>query len=550
MSYFIGIFGQKADCLNLSNVIDLKRYQDNNKSVTLSNLKKFHYQVIGAFEGVSHTSSTSANPQDEKYVLIDGHIYTSPHNNSSFIKSFDNDEALQSTLLNLTGQYAIAYLSHNRLLLCRDHLGIKSLYYSCLPNGCILFSSEIKELLFVLRDSLTLNQNVIECFRGIGYNLFHEETVFQNIRSVKPGGYIEFRVDGKSLSYSYYSSQQTSCEIDKELDIPLVEKKLNEGLIQCVDNDVQVPKALFFSGGLDSSYLFAFLAQKAKSRIVPFTMWDSSNHSDIEDARVLASEFHIDLSEHKVDWNELNQMIINYAWHFANPLGTNGFDLLGGVAFHILAWIIAQKGFQVALCGEGADEMFIGYHQYHMEPSMLVSALENAIKTYGLRGFKDRLKELGVFSQPEESLRKIAFEYGLSEYHLRSVECSGNAFNLDIRPPYLNYKLADILLTYPSCKFIDKKDYWTKIPLRKIFKQTIIQTSARTAIRRKRAMSYALYCFNERLNEEISKRGLKLSLAEAFWRLFFYLHIDNSFSSAPSFSFTDILPELERMGER
>ena len=76
------------------------------------------------------------------------------------------------------------------------------------------------------------------------------------------------------------------------------------------------------------------------------------------------------------------------------------------------------------------------------------------------------------------------------------------------------------------------------------------QTSAGTAIRRKRAMSYALYSFNERLKDELAQRRMKLSSTEAFWRLFFYLHIDNHFASVPDFSFTDILPELDRMGER
>lgn len=547
MSCFVGVFGNNAGNYNLAPAIDVIHSGDYNKSPLL--IKGTYFQISGASKSVFNDLATT-HIDNNHYLLIDGRIYNQTPNNTTILDLLTNRDKLLSSLKNLNGQFSFACIDNQRMILCRDHLGIKSLYYSHRPDGSILFSSDIKVLKILLGASISLNRHVIECYRGIGYNLFPGETVYQDIHSLKPGEYMEFQIDGSYHLQTYYELPNKMVEDDKTIDISQIQTILNNGFKQCVDCDIQIPKAMFFSGGLDSSYLLAYLTKSAKSRIVPFTLWDSSNDSDIVDARVLASELDIDLLEHEVDWKEIDRMIIHYAWHFAMPLGGNGFDLLGGVAFHALAGIIAHKGFKVALCGEGADELFIGYHQYHMDPSMLVSRLENAINTHGLYNFKDRLMELGVFSHTDESLRRIAFDYGLSEYHLHSVDCSGSAFGLEIRPPYLNYKLADKLLKYPLCQFIDKKDYWTKIPLRKMFMETMPQTSARTAIRRKRAMSYALHCFNDRLNEEIEKIGVKISPAEAFWRLFFYLHIDNCFSSVPSFSFTDILPELDSMGER
>lgn len=551
----IGIFGKSAWDYNLLSAKDYCQSNIKMDSASISAIKRPHYQFLNTSNNICPFNNTNHitldNSQDDSCLLLDGFFYQQSRYNSLSNETFEKTNILSSFLSVLYGQFAIAYISNERMVLCRDHLGIKNLFYFCLRDGSIVFSSEIKVLIHLLKDSIKLNQKVLECFRGIGYNLFSGETVFQGIHSVKPGEYIEYNIDGNHFPHYYYvPPQSSSCIINKAPDIHLIKEEVDEGFRRCVDCDDQIPKALFFSGGLDSSYLLSFLAKNAKSKIVPFTLWDSSNASDIEDARTLASELDIDLSEHKVDWNEINRMIIHYAWHFAMPLGGSGFDLLGGVAFHVLSAIIARHGFKVALCGEGADELFIGYHQYHMDPSMLVSRLENAIVTYGLSSLKNRLTELGVFTDFQESLRRIAFDFGLSEYHLHSVECSGSAFGLEVRPPYLNYKLANLLLKYPVCQFIDKKDYWTKIPLRKMFKEVMPQTSAGSAIRRKRAMSYALYSFNERLNDEIAKKGMRISPTEAFWRLFFYLHIDNHFVSVPSFSFTDILPELVSMGER
>ena len=375
-----------------------------------------------------------------------------------------------SILHRLNGQFAFALFKDNMLFLGRDHLGIKPLYYSQLSPGITVFSSEIKAISQIPQIDKELNRPVIECFKGLGYNLFPGKTCFKKIHSVEAGELLSIDCNQR-VKKKYFFKYDISAEEDSELNLDTVKDELDAGIKRCVIHDQCNSKALFLSGGLDSSYL---LAKGLKhSSIYPFTLWDGENGDDITDARLLCSTLNVPLSEYRVQWPLLDKMIVNYAWHFEMPIGGGGFDLLGGIAFHILAQKIANGGFKVALCGEGADELFLGYHQYHMEPSLLREKLDDAIARYGLRFLKSKLSEIGFFREPERAARFIAVKYGLSEYHLQSVDRSGMAFGLEVRPPFVNHRLAVLLKRIQVKNFIDRENNWTKIPLRQIFSQCV-----------------------------------------------------------------------------
>ena len=448
-----------------------------------------------------------------------------------------------SVLQELNGQFAFALFKDNSLFLGRDHLGIKPLYYSQLSPDVTVFSSEIKAISQIPQIDKELNRPVIECFKGLGYNLFSGETCFKKIHSVEAGELL--RIDcNQQVGKKFFFKYDISAEEDSALNLDTVKDELDAGIRRCVIHDQCNAKAIFLSGGLDSSYL---LAKGLKySPISPFTLWDGTNSDDITDARLLCKTLNVPLSEYRVQWPLLDKMIVNYAWHYEMPIGGGGFDLLGGIAFHILAQKIANRGFKVALCGEGADELFLGYHQYHMAPSLLRDKLDRAIARYELSSLKGKLSEINFFQEPNRASRFIAVKYGLSEYHLQSVDRSGMAFGLEIRPPFVNHRLAILLKRIQTNFFIDLDNNWTKIPLRQIFSQCVPNTKARSAVRRKRAMTYSLSCFDYKISEILRKQKATIAADEAFWRLYFFLHINNDFSSCPDIAFSELVPELEK----
>jgi len=164
---------------------------------------------------------------------------------------------------------------------------------------------------------------------------------------------------------------------------------------------------------------------------------------------------------------------------------------MGGVAFHLLARTIASD-YRVALCGEGADELFLGYHRYHVEPEFFARELLERIRATGNEALLHWALEKGLDSPNVASaLIKLAREQGLSEYHLPSVDASGMAFGLEVRPPYLNNELAKLVVSLPHSALLDRKENWTKRPLRRIL-NGIGAPDQRASVRRKRAMSYAV----------------------------------------------------------
>lgn len=543
MSGFFGLFGHNPSHISIENHgrIISHRGPDSRASI---HTPLFH---------VSFSRLALQKPLDGKGVseykgsvlVLDGEIYFENRNGLTDAEQLHRklvDDGF-SILRGLDGQFAFALYKDNRLFLGKDHLGIKPLYYARLSSGDIVFSSEIKAISQLPQIKKDLNQPVIECFKGMGYNLFMGETCFRDIKSVIPGSLLEFGLKQDAVRRSFFEYDMPETDED-DFDFEAVGYELNSGIKRCLNHDPDNGKALFLSGGLDSGYL---LAQGMKySGIAPFTLWDSENREDIDDARLLCKTLHVRLNEAIAQWPLLDKMIVHYAWHFEMPIGGSGFDLLGGVAFHVLAKTIAKNGYRVALCGEGADEFFLGYHQYHMAPSILRDKLENAIQRDNLIFLRKKLDGLRFFQDTERAARFIAAKYGIAEYHAHSVDRSSTAFGLEARPPFLNHKLATMLKSLNAKFFIDRENNWTKIPLRKYFRQCVPDTEARSAVRRKRAMTYSLWSFGQKISELLKNKKAKISADEAFWRLFFFLHVHHDFPSCPDVSFSELLPELEK----
>ena len=502
-----------------------------------------------SFSGLSRTS-------EDDVLALNGEIFYGAdtlheRTDTNVLHDRIRQRGLVAELTDLRGLFALCRCNAQGLHLARDAFGIKPLYYAELPGGDVVFSSEMKALLAMKEIDKTLDHDVLVSFRVLGYNVFPGRTPFKKIKSVQPGTCVTFTHDSKKKISRFNRSMDRidfSDVVYDKLKLSLhIEDLLRTSLRRNYMHDPN-PKALFLSGGLDSACL---LMQTVKlGKVEPFILWDGKHDDDFKDAVSLCKHFKCNPTVITSSIEEFDQAIVHYAWHFERPIGGMGFDLFGGVAFHILAQHIAGSGHRVAFCGEGADELFLGYHQYHMNPSILQQQLTETLTKSEYKSLKEQLQQLGVFSMDDEldhGMRYLAFRYGLAEYHLPSVDSSGMAFGLEIRPPYLDIDLVNFTNSLSGPMLIDRNENWTKLPLRALLQRHLTNPNIRSAIRRKRAMAYSLIELASKMETQIHRIAPKVTLSDLLWRLFFYLHVSQRFFKPPNVTFSELIPELIKL---
>lgn len=261
----------------------------------------------------------------------------------------------------LRGMFAFALLDleKNELLLFRDRLGIKPLYYLVDKNREFIFSSEIKGIASVMK-SLTLNTKAFTIF--LRTSLFTEdETVFNEVRRLKPGHYLVFNLNiGEYSLHQYYSLESVyNMPIFNGDDTELINKtvdKLKETINYHMVSDV--PVGSFLSGGLDSSIVTAFMSKVEPKKIHTNSVVYKQNY---EGANEGAFSNHVaeqlGTKHHKLvlEDNLLNNMQ-EMAWFTDEPFGA-----MSSYALFELSRLASKKN-KVVLTGDGADELLGGYN--------------------------------------------------------------------------------------------------------------------------------------------------------------------------------------------
>jgi len=453
------------------------------------------------------------------------------------------------------GLFAFCFSDGQRVLLARDRFGIKPLYYARFQKG-LVFASEIKALLSLPGFSRDLDEDVISSISIVGHNLFPGKTPFRQVQSLKPGYFIECSVGEEPQEKPFALIPQvplpgSGLRVEASAAAEQAEELLAESVSRTVLHDPQ-PKALFFSGGLDSSLLLDLTRQHAP--VTCFVLSDRSEADDLIEADRVAQALGVRLEECSINEEDLAREIVNYAWHFEHPIAGGAFDLLGGVAFHALARSIG-KDYKVALCGEGADELFLGYHRLHMRPEIFIESLRNRLRT-ATPVVRQSLETSHLLEQGplmSQAVRDLALHQGLSDYHLASVDRSGMAFGLEVRPPYLDNELAAWATSLDESVLIDRNNNWTKLPLRSIARRRFSQPGTeRVAVRRKWAMPSAIQLCAEQMMEHMSAgctcpaKDEKSNLDEILMDLFVYLHVDPGCTSPPNFSLFDFVNDLRQ----
>jgi asparagine synthase (glutamine-hydrolysing) len=330
-----------------------------------------------------------------------GHRYRTRSDTETILHLYEEEG--ERCVERLQGMFAFAVWdrAHGRLLLARDRLGIKPLYYACTDKE-LLFASEIKAILAAGPIRPEFNEAVLPEFLATRF-VAGEETFFRGIRKLLPGRTFSWSLGEGFRKRRYWQlpttldhAQATFTERATEL-----RGRLEDAVRSHLMSDV--PLGLFLSGGLDSSGLAALMAPMVTEPIRTFSVgFSEPEANELAYARLVASCVGAEHREVIVSPEEFFQVLPRLIWHEDEPIA---FD--SSVPLYFVSRL-AQEHVKVVLTGEGADELFLGYPWYrvslwnarlgqpywHLVPeavrsriTRLITALPKPVRRYAGRSF-------------------------------------------------------------------------------------------------------------------------------------------------------------------
>jgi asparagine synthase (glutamine-hydrolysing) len=284
-----------------------------------------------------------------------------------------------------------------RLLLARDRLGVKPLYYSEIPGAGIVFGSEIKSLLQDADVSRDWRADAIDAYLTLLY-VPAPGTVYRAIHKLPPG-HILVAERGHVRVSRYWDLQFTGDgrETREEEYLEELDSLLREAVGLRLISDV--PLGAFLSGGIDSSTVVAYMKEVSTTPPVTIAVgFDNQAYDEVEHAeavaRHLGCEFHRLVANPKVD-----DLLPRLAWHFDEPFA----DSSAVPTYYVSK--AARELVTVALSGDGGDELWAGYARHRVEQTeqRVRGALGSATRLAGWIG-----QALPLSVKGARSLRHLA----------------------------------------------------------------------------------------------------------------------------------------------
>jgi asparagine synthase (glutamine-hydrolysing) len=292
-----------------------------------------------------------------------GHIFSTTSDTEVLVHLFE-DQGLE-LFDKLQGIFAFALWDNRsqRLLLARDHLGVKPLHVLHDKNR-VVFASEIKAVLSAPAVTARLHKQAVHYFMNLRY-VPGRETLFQGVERVLPGECII--ADGKGLRrYRYWKLPAFgSARIAEREAVEGLRHRLFEAVRSQLVADV--PVGVYLSGGMDSSSVLAMVRRSLKKEIDTFALGFNEPTDELADAQRVADYFETTHHPYSIDANPL-QRLPQVLWHVEEPK----INMIQG-------FLLAQhtrRFNKVALSGLGGDELFAGYGAYqYLQPAQWLHPL-------------------------------------------------------------------------------------------------------------------------------------------------------------------------------
>lgn len=236
-----------------------------------------------------------------------------------------------------------------QLLLVRDRLGIKPLYYAQ-TAGSILFASEIKSLFQADGFAAELDPQGLRRYLAYRHPYGHG-TLFKGVRQLPPGHLLIATADGVTVRRYWDVPQPGSGNIEDSVEgfLPLLEEAVTLRMIS------DVPLGAFLSGGIDSSVITALMARHTESVRTFSIGFVPGEENELSWARLVAERFAAHHHEFILGSEDFFSLLRQLVWHHDEPL-----TFPASIPLYLLSRE-SKAAATVMLAGEGADEILAGY---------------------------------------------------------------------------------------------------------------------------------------------------------------------------------------------
>ncbi|WP_309608040.1 asparagine synthase (glutamine-hydrolyzing), partial [Flavobacterium sp.] len=271
-----------------------------------------------------------------------------------------------SMLSRLNGMFAFAIWDkqEKKLILARDRMGVKPLYYSIYQDS-IYFASEQKAL-FSAGIPLQISENGLDEYF---FNRFvaGENTLYQNVFKLLPGHFMTITDSGNAKTTKWWNLKT---EIENHNQITNPTKWFEETFFESVKlrMTADVPVGVLLSGGLDSCSVLSSLYHQDYKNIETFNIgFSEAEHNESFLAKKITEKYNYKFNTLKVEGNLLFDNLIESTYFQDEPLMHLNEPHLLSISQ------LANKKVKVLLSGEGADELMGGYVRYKAlkNPSLL-----------------------------------------------------------------------------------------------------------------------------------------------------------------------------------
>jgi asparagine synthase (glutamine-hydrolysing) len=429
-----------------------------------------------------------------------GHRFRSNCDTETVLRAFLEWDT--ASFARMRGMFAIALWteSQRRLVLARDRMGIKPLYYYRRGDD-VYFGSEVKAILEHPEIPRVLDLEALEAYLSVNY-VPGEHTLIEGIRKAPPGHFLEWR-RGRTRIEAWWrapvrqrtvrrSFEDAKCELDELLRLSVREHLVSD-----------VPLGVWASGGVDSSTILHYAAAESSTPLKTFSVsfagrsFDESRYFR-EVSRIYGTDHHeFDLNPDR----ELQSSIEDFAFYSDEPSADAG---------AMPVWFLSRMSRRyvtVALSGEGADELFGGYltHQadrlarpFRKIPGGLRRLMRGVLERYvpvsdekisleyklkrwmegvGLdadeahffwngtfseeqqrqirpgsngNGLKGLVEKLGLeTSSAVERYLRVDQHYYLPDDILYKTDRMSMAHSLEVRPPFLDHRIVEFAASLP-----------------------------------------------------------------------------------------------------
>ena len=252
--------------------------------------------------------------------------------------------------------FAIWDAPKRRLLLVRDRLGVKPLYWARVGRS-LLFGSEIKSLLASDLIEPQANEGALPELLGTRY-LSGSSTMFRDIYKLLPGHVLVFQNGGVRTRQYWDVPVGARALPSDQRDIPerfraLLEESVRLRLMS------DVPLGVFLSGGLDSSAIAALMARMSNRPVKTFSVaFEDRAYNELDYARQTARAINADAHEIVIDDLDFFGALPKLVWHEDEPIAHPS-----SVPLYFVSEL-ARRNVTVVLTGEGSDELLGGYGKY------------------------------------------------------------------------------------------------------------------------------------------------------------------------------------------